>query len=152
MPEKALRQFSPAQLLDNINANCIAAVNLLQVLEPHFNRQSQCKIIVLSAKVGSIEDNYLGGWHSYRMSKAALNMAIKTVSIEWRRRFPGVTVVAVHPGTTDSTLSQPFQKNVPASQLASAATTADRLSALAGQLSAEDSGALLHWDGSKIPF
>ncbi|MBD1388837.1 SDR family NAD(P)-dependent oxidoreductase [Neiella sp. HB171785] len=152
MPEKALKQFSAAQLQDNMQANCIAAVSLLQALEPFLNRYSQCIIAVLSAKVGSIEDNYLGGWHSYRMSKAALNMAIKTVSIEWRRRFPQVVLAAVHPGTTESKLSQPFQHNVPTQQLASATVTAARLATLAERLTNQDSGALLHWDGSKIPF
>ena len=67
----------------------------------------------LSAKVGSITDNKLGGWASYRSSKAALNMLIKTASIEIKRSLPNCIVASLHPGTVDTNLSKPFQKNVP---------------------------------------
>lgn len=79
-------------------------------------------------------------------------MAIKTVAIEWQRRFPSVTVVAVHPGTTDSPLSKPFQANLPTGQLATSVVTASRLIALSQTLTPAHSGQLLHWDGSVIPF
>ncbi|MBW8191772.1 SDR family NAD(P)-dependent oxidoreductase [Neiella marina] len=152
MPEKALKQFSAEQFVDNFQANCLSSMLLLQALEPFLNRQSKLSIMLLSAKVGSITDNYLGGWYSYRMSKAALNMAIKTVAIEWQRRFPKVVVNSVHPGTTDSALSKPFQLNIPQQKLASSDTTATRLAQLSQSLTPQQSGHLLYWDGSTIPF
>ena len=102
--------------------------------------------------VGSITDNQLGGWYSYRMSKAALNMFIKTLSIEWQRKAPDSIVVATHPGTTDSALSEPFQANIKDGKLYTPELTAERLSRILEELNAEQNGHLLHWDGSVLPF
>ena len=78
-----------------------------------FKKSDRSIFASISAKVGSIGDNRLGGWYGYRASKAALNMFLKTTAIEYSRRCPKTIVVALHPGTTDTKLSQPFQKNVP---------------------------------------
>jgi NAD(P)-dependent dehydrogenase (short-subunit alcohol dehydrogenase family) len=102
--------------------------------------------------VGSLEDNGLGGWYSYRMSKAALNMFIRNLSIEWSRKAPGSVVVAQHPGTTDSPLSEPFQAGIAEGKLYTREQTAERLVNVMRELTPEQNGRLLHWDGSVIPF
>lgn len=102
--------------------------------------------------VGSISDNRLGGWYSYRMSKASLNMFIRNLAIEWGRKAPGSLVVAQHPGTTDTHLSQPFQAGIAEGKLYSVELTASRLITVMQGLTAQQHGALLHWDGSVIPF
>lgn len=116
------------------------------------NRQRPVKWISLSAMVGSISDNRLGGWYSYRMSKASLNMFIRNLAIEWGRKAPGSLVVAQHPGTTDTHLSQPFQAGIAEGKLYSVELTASRLITVMQGLTAQQHGALLHWDGSVIPF
>ena len=105
----------------------------------------------LSARVGSIEDNRLGGWHSYRASKAALNMFIKCMAIEQSRTNKHSIVAGLHPGTVDSRLSKPFQRNVPAGGLFTPADAADKLFTVLEGLSPEDSGGVFAWDGSRIP-
>lgn len=107
---------------------------------------------MLSAKVGSISDNHLGGWYSYRMSKAALNMLVKNLSLEVARLNPSACIVSVHPGTTDTPLSEPFQGNLPDGQLQTAEHTAQRLLKVCDALTPQLSGALLNWDASVLPF
>ena len=102
--------------------------------------------------VGSIEDNHLGGWYSYRISKAALNMFIRTLSIEWGRRSPASVVVAQHPGTTVSALSEPFAEGIPEGRIYSAEQTAERLIEVMRSLNQTHHGRLLHWDGRILPF
>lgn len=106
----------------------------------------------MSAKVGSLEDNSLGGWYSYRMTKAALNMFIKNLSIECARKSSNILVASIHPGTTDSELSKPFQRNISPEKLYSAEQTADRLIAVMNNLSKHQHGKLLNWDGQLLPY
>jgi NAD(P)-dependent dehydrogenase (short-subunit alcohol dehydrogenase family) len=106
----------------------------------------------ISARVGSIEDNHLGGWYAYRASKAALNMVIKTLSIELARRNTNALCVGLHPGTVDTPLSTPFQSGVPEAKLFSAARSARHLLTVLDNLTPENSGCLYAWDGSQIPF
>ncbi|HET6566245.1 MAG TPA: SDR family NAD(P)-dependent oxidoreductase, partial [Xanthomonadales bacterium] len=106
----------------------------------------------LSAMVGSISDNRLGGWYGYRASKAALNQFIKTLANECRLRHPKAAIVAIHPGTTDTELSRPFQANVKPEKLYSADQTAQRILALVHSLDAGKAGRFYHWDGSEIPW
>jgi NAD(P)-dependent dehydrogenase (short-subunit alcohol dehydrogenase family) len=103
----------------------------------------------LSAKVGSIGDNRLGGWYSYRASKAALNMLVKTASIELRRTHPGAAVVALHPGTVKSALSRPFRGDEIGREAAQAA--GEMWQVLQG-LGAEDNGRFLAYDGESLPW
>ncbi|WP_421870137.1 SDR family NAD(P)-dependent oxidoreductase [Motiliproteus sp.] len=151
-PEKQLRQLSETFLFDNIRANCHSAIALAQELEQLYQRKDTFRLGVLSAKVGSIGDNRLGGWYSYRISKAALNMFIRTLSIEWRRSFPNASVVAIHPGTTDTRLSQPFQRNIPADKLYSTRLTAERIGELIDNVDPDNSGAFFGWDGERLPW
>jgi len=106
----------------------------------------------VSAKVGSIEDNRLGGWFSYRASKAALNMCLKTLAIEWRRSLPNVAVAALHPGTTDTALSVPFQHNVPPEQLFTPRQSVDYLVEVLDGLKPAQSGQFLAFDGEELPW
>ena len=106
----------------------------------------------VSAKVGSIEDKRLGGWFSYRASKAALNMCLKTLAIEWRRSLPNVAVAALHPGTTDTDLSRPFQHNVPSGQLFTPAQSVSYMLDVLDGLNPADSGRFLAFDGEKLPW
>ncbi|WP_300426502.1 SDR family NAD(P)-dependent oxidoreductase [uncultured Thalassolituus sp.] len=152
MPEKSLSQLTAEWLQQNMLVNVQTHIHLAQAVAPQVTRTAPIKWVSLSAMVGSIEDNGLGGWYSYRMSKAALNMFIRNLSIEWGRKAPGSVVVAQHPGTTESALSKPFQAGIADGKLYTQAQTAERLIGVMRGLNAAQNGRLLHWDGSVIPF
>lgn len=152
LPEKTIRQLDSAILTQRLQTNVVIPAQYLQALFRYLTRTPQIKVLVLSAKVGSITDNHLGGWYSYRMSKAALNMLVKNISLEVGRLNPSACIVAVHPGTTDTPLSEPFQSNLPDGQLQTAADTAQRLLKVRDALTPQLSGALLNWDASVLPF
>ena len=152
MPEKTIRQLDSQQLAQRLHSNVIIPAQYLRALFRYLTRTPQVKVLVLSAKVGSISDNHLGGWYSYRMSKAALNMLVKNLSLEVARLNPSACIVAVHPGTTDTPLSEPFQSNLPQGQLQTAEQTAQRLLQVRDALTPELSGTLLNWDASVLPF
>jgi NAD(P)-dependent dehydrogenase (short-subunit alcohol dehydrogenase family) len=147
--EKGLAQLTLASLQASFATNTFAPVLLLKHLLPLLRKQPST-FVALSARVGSIGDNRLGGWYSYRASKAALNQLLHTASIELKRLNPASTVLAIHPGTTDTQLSQPFQANVPEGQLFEPAFSADRIIALVGAHGPADSGSFLAWDDTGI--
>ena len=151
-PEKSLRQLSAANLRQAFEVNTILPALWLQAIWPWLTRSPQVKLCWLSAKVGSIGDNQSGGWHSYRASKAALNMLVRGAAIELKRQLPQATLVALHPGTTDTPMSAPFQRHLPAGQLQSPAATAQRLATTVAELTPAQHGALLHWDGTVLPY
>lgn len=151
-PEKSLSQSSGALLRKTLLLNLEVPVIYLQGLWPYLTKTQGIRYLQLSAKVGSISDNQLGGWYSYRSAKAALNQWIKTASIELKRCNKTAALVAVHPGTTDSALSAPFQRNLPAGQLQTPAQTAEHLTQVAELLQADQSGLLLNWDGRVLSF
>ncbi|WP_444929902.1 SDR family NAD(P)-dependent oxidoreductase [Microbulbifer sp. SSSA002] len=151
-PEKSLSQCEDRWLLQSMRVNVLSHLHLAQAVDGILPRRSSLLWASLSAKVGSIADNQLGGWYSYRASKAALNMLIKNLSIEWARKLEESCVVAIHPGTTDTSLSKPFQANVPPDKLYSPAVSANRIVNILGQLVASDSGKFLSWDGSEISW
>ncbi|KAK3885293.1 hypothetical protein Pcinc_010461 [Petrolisthes cinctipes] len=109
-------------------------------------------LVNMSARVGSITDNGLGGWYSYRMSKTALNMATKNLSIELGRGRKKVVCVALHPGTVDTDLSRPYHKNVPKGKLFSEEQSVSYLLSVIDNLSFTDTGKYLAFDGKEIPF
>ncbi|WP_337878589.1 SDR family NAD(P)-dependent oxidoreductase [Rheinheimera sp.] len=152
MPEKTIRQLDIGVLAQRFATNVQVPALYLKLLFAYICKQPAVKLLALSAKVGSIGDNALGGWYSYRISKAALNMLIKNLSIEVGRLNKTAAIVGIHPGTTDTQLSAPFQQNLPAGQLQSAAATARRLASVAAGLSAGQSGQLLNWDGRVLPW
>lgn len=151
-PEKSLRQINAQNLIYSFQVNSIGAVLLAKHLMPLFNKTEPSIFASISAKVGSIGDNRLGGWYGYRASKAALNMFLKTTAIEYSRRCPKTIVVALHPGTTDTQLSQPFQKNVPTEKLFPVEHTVKLLSQVISGLSLKDSGEFFSWDGTQLPW
>jgi NAD(P)-dependent dehydrogenase (short-subunit alcohol dehydrogenase family) len=105
----------------------------------------------LSARVGSISDNRLGGWHSYRASKAALNMLLRNFALEMARTHPDGVVVGLHPGTVDSALSQPFQSGLAEGQLTTPEAAATNLLAVLSGLTSEHSGRVFDYSGAEIP-
>ena len=149
-PEKRLQQLQDDWFYSSMRVNCLSHLHLAQAIEPLLNRQSRLRWLSLSAMVGSIADNRSGGWYSYRMSKAALNMGIKNLSLEWARRFPLACVSLIHPGTTDSALSQPFQRNIPSDRLYKADETAHRILCVLDQLEPASSGKFYNWTGDEL--
>ena len=112
-PEKALRQLNTENLLNYFQINSIGPALIAKHVMPLLRHKEPSLLATISAKIGSIGDNRIGGWYGYRASKAALNMFLKTASIEYRRRSPNTTIVMLRPGTTDTGLSKPFQRGVP---------------------------------------
>lgn len=151
-PEKALRAVEADFMLEHFRVNTLPTLLLAQAFQKILRQSNSPKFAVLSARVGSISDNALGGWYSYRMSKAALNMAIKTLAIEWQRSMPKMIVAALHPGTVDTGLSEPFQANVPRENLFTPRQSANYLIQVLENLQPVDSGGLFAWDGKQILF
>jgi NAD(P)-dependent dehydrogenase (short-subunit alcohol dehydrogenase family) len=151
-PEKSLKQINPEHLLRYFQVNSIASLLLAKHLLPLFRHQEKSLLAAISAKVGSIGDNQLGGWYGYRASKAALNMFLRNVALEYRRTSPKTIVVLLHPGTTDTRLSQPFQKNVPPGKLFPVERTVSQLLEVMDNLGEGDSGEFFSWDGSRLPW
>ncbi len=151
-PEKALTQVSLAQLQASFNLNAFANILLLQAVLPFISSNCLAWIVNLSARVGSIEDNRLGGWYSYRAAKAAQNQLFKTAAIELKRSHPHATCLQLHPGTVDSNLSKPFQRGVPDGQLFTAAQSAAYLLAVVASKTPADSGTFWDWNNTVIPW
>ncbi len=151
-PEKSLRQINSENLLRYFQINSIGAVLLVKHVLPLFRHKERSVFATISAKLGSIGDNQLGGWYGYRASKAALNMLMRTAAIEYKRSCPKALIVTLHPGTTDTRLSRPFQGNVPAEKLFSVERTVSQLLAVIEQLQEGDSGQFFSWDGSRLPW
>ncbi|MGB1536778.1 MAG: SDR family NAD(P)-dependent oxidoreductase [Pseudomonadales bacterium] len=151
-PEKSLRQFRTEQLLAAVSLNAAPLLNLAQQASTALKAASNPKIIALSARVGSITDNQLGGWYSYRCSKAALNMAVRTLAIEWQRTLPRATLIAYHPGTVQTLLSAPFTARTKPEQLFSPDVAAGYLIDFISTLKPEHSGTFWDWSGRQIPW
>jgi NAD(P)-dependent dehydrogenase (short-subunit alcohol dehydrogenase family) len=151
-PEKTLRSIDAESMLEVFRVNTIGPVLLAKHFLPLLRRDARTLFAALSARVGSITDNRLGGWASYRASKAALNMLLRTAAIEHRRRWPETVVVALHPGTVDTPLSSPFQGRVPEGKLFTPAFAVERLLDVLNGLDAADSGGFFAWDGQPIEF
>ncbi len=151
-PEKTWRSLDGAAMERVFRINTVGPALVAKHLLPLLARDGKTAFAALSARVGSISDNQLGGWHAYRASKAALNMMLKTLSIELARKRPEALCVGLHPGTVDTALSQPFQSGVPAAKLFTAETSARHLLGVLDRLGPEDTGNTFAWDGSPIPF
>lgn len=151
-PEKSLADCSAAKLLRMFAVNSIGPLMVARALLETADRQRRFTFAALSAMVGSISDNRLGGWYGYRASKAALNQLIKTLSIECRIKHPQASILAIHPGTTDTGLSRPFQRNVKPGRLYTPRQTAERILGVIQDNGPANSGRFLSWDGSEIPW
>ena len=150
MPEKRIEEVSSDQFLETIRINTLIPTLIARSFYKKLKKNDKSTLAFLSARVGSITDNRSGGWYSYRASKAALNMVIKNLSIELRRYNKESVVIGLHPGTVDSRLSQPFQKNLEDSKIFSADFSVLKLSSVIDSLDINDSGKCIAWDGEDI--
>ena len=151
-PEKSLRQIKTEQLLTYFQVNSIGSILLAKHLATMIKTTDRVIFATISAKVGSITDNQLGGWYGYRASKAALNMFMRSIAIEYRRTCKGAIVVVLHPGTTETGLSEPFRRGVPPEKLFSIDRSVGQLMKVMDGLSPEDSGEFFSWDGTPLPW
>ncbi len=151
-PEKALRDIEPTNFEKLFLVNTIGPALVAKHFLKHIHKDQRSIFAALSARVGSIEDNVLGGWYAYRASKAALNMVLKTTAIEVSRRYKHAVIAALHPGTVATGLSQPFQGNVPEGKLFMPNYSASCLLKVLDDLTPKDSGKLVAWDGEIIPY
>ena len=149
-PERDLRQLDAARLALNFAVNATGPALVAQAFLPKLRTDRRTVFVALSARVGSIGDNRLGGWYAYRASKAALNQLMRTLAIEHARKNPLGVCVGLHPGTVDTPLSKPFQRGVAADKLFTPEYSAVRLLEVIGQLTPADSGGLFAWDGARI--
>lgn len=148
-PEKSYRAVSSEPLQRLFAVNAIGPALVAKHFLPLAPSQRRSQLAVLSARVGSIGDNRLGGWYGYRASKAALNMLIRTLAVEHRRTHPQAVVVALHPGTVATGLSVPFARG--RDMLSPAGSAAALMNTLDG-LTADDTGGFFGWDGQPIPW
>jgi len=151
-PEKALRDLDPAWLAQIYAVNAIGPALVAKHFLPIMPKTGRIVFAALSARVGSISDNRLGGWHGYRASKAALNMLVRNLAIEERRRNDRSIVVTLHPGTVDTALSRPFQTNVQPGRLFDPERAALQLLDVIEELKVTDSGKLFDFEGAEVPF
>lgn len=151
-PEKKLADLDEQEFHTLMHINALVPLLWLKHLQPVLRGASRCIITVFSARVGSIADNQLGGWYSYRMAKAALNMGIKSAAVEYRRNAKTTRLLAFHPGTTDTPLSQPFQKNVHPEKLFSPDFVAERVLEIVESMTCPGEVQFLDWAGASVPW
>lgn len=151
-PEKSWRALDAAAMAELFAINAIGPAMIARHALPLLPRDRPAIFASISARVGSISDNRLGGWHSYRASKAALNMLVRNLAIELARTHPQAAAVTLHPGTVDTDLSRPFQRGVPSEKLFTPERSAALLLDVLDRLTRTQSGQLIAWDGSIVPF
>lgn len=150
LPEKSLRQVDAKNLARCFALNAIGPALIMKHVLPRLPRCGRAVFATLSARVGSIGDNRIGGWYGYRASKAALNQLVRTAAIELARRSPEALCVALHPGTVATALSAPFVANRSA-VLSPAAAAAHLLTVIDG-LTVADTGGFFDWRGQTVPW
>ena len=151
-PEKTWRSLNAEALARVYAVNAIGPALVAKHFLPVLARDKKAVFAAISARVGSISDNGLGGWHAYRAAKAALNQLLKTLSIELARKNPSALCVGLHPGTVDTGLSKPFQRGVADGKLFTPDYSARSMLSVLDGLTPADSGGLFAWDGQRIPF
>ena len=149
-PEKSIRDISEVKLKKVLMVNTIGPTLVGKYFIPFLDKNKKNVFAFLSARVGSISDNKIGGWYSYRASKTALNQIIKNFSIEVKRSNPNSIFVGLQPGTVKSNLSKPFEKNVNSSNLFSPEYSAEKLLKVINNLTLEDTGKFFAWNGEEI--
>ena len=151
-PEKSLRDLSPEKFHKLFTINTIAPAILAKYFLPKLNKEQKSVFAALSARIGSISDNKLGGWYSYRASKAGLNMILKNASIEISRSNKNAIIIGLHPGTVDSQLSKPFQGAVANGKLFTPQNCVSQLLEVINNLNISDTGNIFDFNGLKIDF
>lgn len=152
LPEKRLEDLNESAVIDLFRANTVVPSLWIKNLLPVLCLTDRTLMTIFSARVGSISDNQLGGWYAYRCSKAALNMFVKTASIEYARRAKNVSMILFHPGTVDTALSKPFQERVPKKNLFKAELVTEKLMSI---LDSVEKGAPIKfydWAGKEVPW
>jgi len=149
-PEKTWRQLDAANLARSFALNAIGPALIMKHVLPRLPRSGKAVFATLSARVGSIGDNRLGGWYSYRASKAALNQLVRTAAVELARRSPEAVCIALHPGTVATALSAPFAAS--GLEVHSPAVAARHLLAVVDRLSADANGGFFDWRGQPVPW
>ena len=150
-PERTYRRLDPASMAEVLALNTIGPALIAKHMLGLMPRGRRFTFAALSARVGSIGDNRLGGWHSYRASKAALNMLLKNFALEMARTHPDSVIAGLHPGTVDSALSQPFQSGLPEGQLTAPETAAANLVGVLSRLTPAQSGRVFDFRGDEVP-
>ncbi|MDJ0928847.1 MAG: SDR family oxidoreductase [Gammaproteobacteria bacterium] len=152
-PERRLSEVDRSALQRVFDLNAFGPLLVARHFEPLLRAGEQPRFAALSARVGSIGDNRLGGWYAYRMSKAALNMGLRTLAIEWARGSRRITTIALHPGTVATDLSAPFRRNGDARRTVfSPETAAGQLLDVLDGIGPDDTGGFFAWDGARIPW
>lgn len=151
-PEKAMKELDADAIAKVFAVNAIGPALVAKHFLPKLRKGSKSVFAALSARVGSIGDNRLGGWYSYRASKAALNMLLKTLSIEHARQWPDSVVVGLHPGTVATGLSRPYTSRTPEANLFTPDTSARHLLRVVDGLAPQDTGNVFAWDGQRIDY
>src|SRR6056300_1013527 len=149
-PEKSIKDINHESFMKIFSINAVGPALIGKYFIPLLKKDTKSVVAFLSARVGSISDNKLGGWYSYRASKSALNQIIKNFSIELKRTNPKAIVLALQPGTVDSNLSEPFKKNISKDKLFSPDFSVDMMSKVIESANSSSSGNLIAWDGEVI--
>ena len=149
-PEKTIRSLSVTGMEETLRTNTILPALIMKHFLPLLPKHKKAVFAAISARVGSISDNFSGGWYSYRASKAALNMLIRCAAIEMQRTHQNAVVIGMHPGTVDSTLSKPFQGNIPSGQLMRPVKSAAMLLDVITNVDQSQTGKCLAYDGTEI--
>ncbi len=150
-PERTYKYLSAEHLLRDYRINAVGPALVARHFLPSLPRDRRAVFAALSARVGSIGDNRLGGWHAYRASKAALNMILRNLAVELARTHPQAVVAGLHPGTVETPLSAPFRKGVAPEKLFTPDFSAERLLAVLDGLTPAQSGGVFAWDGARVP-
>jgi len=150
-PERTYKRLDAAAMAEVLALNTIGPAMVAKHMLPMMPRSDRFVFAALSARVGSISDNGLGGWHSYRASKAALNMMLKNFALEIGRTHQQGIIVGLHPGTVDSALSEPFQSGLPEGQLTDPMDAANNLLGVLEGLSPDQSGQIFDFKGKQVP-
>lgn len=151
-PEKTVMRFERDWFLSSLDVNLLPTIELVKALQPVADKTKPMCFMSFSARVGSISDNELGGWYSYRMSKAALNMFLKSVAREWRFAMPKAHVLAYHPGTVLTHLSKPFQDHVKPGQAFTPEEAAEHCASCLLDYTQFASGDFIDWQKKKIDY
>jgi len=149
-PEKSIKDLKADNILKVLNVNTVGPAIIGKYFLPLLTKDNKSVMAFLSARVGSISENKLGGWYSYRASKSALNQVIKTFSIELKRTNPKAIIIGLQPGTVDSELSAPFKRSASNNKLFSAEYSVSKLLGVIERADESSSGNLISWDGEII--
>jgi NAD(P)-dependent dehydrogenase (short-subunit alcohol dehydrogenase family) len=149
-PEKSLKELDIQKFQDVFSVNCFGPALIMKHFLPRIHKNKKSVFASLSARVGSISDNGIGGWYAYRASKAALNMLIKCTAIEMGRRYKEACIIGLHPGTVDTDLSKPFQGNVPSKKLFTPDYSTEKMLDVINQVTPTQSGKIFDYAGKEI--